>query len=113
MFQAVYDATQFGQSFEPAYQRVPRTVRSVEICQQKMTMIGPNGYFISAPVFSVSTLLFHQKGVNDADHIGTAAEMFGLIKRAILFAFDLAKMGEMNAWGELFHHRKQIVVCPG
>src|ERR1700758_2754374 len=75
-----------------------------------MTKIGPHGDLMIRTILLSPARFFLENRGDNAAHIGTAMQMFCLVKRAVGFAHDLAKMHEMDSWREFVHHRKQVVV---
>ena len=78
-----------------------------------MPVIGPERDLPVLASLGGPALLLLEERDDHGRHVGRAAEMVGLMERAVGLAGDIAQVREVDARTELAHHRRQVVLGTG
>ena len=67
-------------------------------------MVGAHWNLMVGPARVPAPRFFFQHGADHADHVGTAGQMFGFVKRSVWLSHYLPQMQEVNASTEFASH---------
>ena len=102
-----HHAAQFRQPLEAANAGIAGVHPLADVVDDDMAMVGPHR---DLPALFRLDLA---QGRHNADHVGIAVEMLGLVERAVGLARGVAQMREMHAWAEALRHGHQVVLGIG
>src|SRR6185437_571582 len=92
------DAAQFRKPLEAADGRIPGLSAAVEVVENIVPMIRTERDRPIGATLGLASPLLAQRGCDDGDHIGVAAEVLGFVKGTAdvaRLAFDVAQMEEV------------------
>lgn len=103
------DAAEFGEPAEPAHQRIAGVGAAADVVADLVAVVGPErNVRIRPPAVAPAAFLVEERR-DEGHHVGVAAEMVGLLKRAIGLRRDIAQMGEMDAVGKAPGDRGHVI----